>query len=54
MTGAPVLPAQLRFTPDYEERVSLEDRTAIILRLIRPDDASRLQKGFQELSTVSR
>jgi GNAT superfamily N-acetyltransferase len=54
MTGAPVLPAQLRFTPDYEEKASLEDRTAIVLRLIRPDDASRLQKGFQELSTVSR
>jgi GNAT superfamily N-acetyltransferase len=54
MTGTVAPAGELRFTSDYEETVLLEDGTVVVLRLVRPDDAPLLLKGFGELSAASR
>jgi GNAT superfamily N-acetyltransferase len=42
------------FGPDYEERATLRDGTAIVVRAIRPDDKDLLRRGFHKLSPESR
>lgn len=42
------------FTFDYEERTQLRDGTAIVVRLLRPDDKQLLLDGFLKLSAESR
>ena len=44
----------LRFTPGYNERVTLRNGASAELRLIRPDDKELLLRGFHELSSTSR
>ena len=42
------------FSPDYVERATLRDGTAIVLRLLAPEDAALLRRGFDKLSPESR
>jgi GNAT superfamily N-acetyltransferase len=42
------------FTASYEERAVLRDGTAVVLRLLRPDDKQLLRDGFMRLSAESR
>jgi GNAT superfamily N-acetyltransferase len=42
------------FTPDYVERAVLADGTAIVLRLVAPDDKQLLRDGFERWSPESR
>lgn len=42
------------FSADYEERTSLRDGTAVLLRLVRPSDKEMLLRGFEQLSEHSR
>ena len=42
------------FTASYEERVVLRDGTAVVLRLLRPEDKQLLRDGFARLSAESR
>jgi GNAT superfamily N-acetyltransferase len=44
----------LRFDADYRETVSLADGTAVVLRLLRPEDKVLLTEGFEHLSERSR
>ena len=47
-------PAALRFCPDYEEEVALDDGSRVTLRLVRPGDKPLLLDGFAHLSPESR
>ena len=51
---SPPTAARLRFAPDYEETVGLDDGTFVTLRLVRPTDAPLLIHEFGELSARSR
>jgi GNAT superfamily N-acetyltransferase len=42
------------FTPDYVERATLRDGTAIVLRLVTPEDKPRIAAGFARWSPESR
>jgi len=42
------------FSSDYVERASLRDGTPIVLRLLAPEDAALLRRGFDALSPESR
>lgn len=42
------------FGPDYSERATLRDGTAVVLRLVRPEDKDLLYRGFLHLSPESR
>lgn len=42
------------FTNEYVERATLRDDTAVVLRLLRPDDRGLLKVGFEKLSPESR
>jgi len=42
------------FTPEYVERVTLRDGTAVLLRLLAPEDKALLLRGFERLSPESR
>jgi GNAT superfamily N-acetyltransferase len=42
------------FTADYVERATLRDGTPIVLRLVVPDDAALLRRGFERWSPESR
>jgi GNAT superfamily N-acetyltransferase len=42
------------FTLDYVERTALRDSTPIVLRLIAPEDAELLRRGFERWSHESR
>ncbi len=44
----------LRFGEGYREDLTLDDGTAVHLRLIRPDDKAMLLEGFAHLSEESR
>ena len=44
----------LRFSPGYNERITLRNGLTAELRLIRPDDKELLLRGFHELSSASR
>ncbi len=44
----------LRYSPSYNERVTLRDGSVAELRLIRADDKALLLRGFHELSSASR
>lgn len=44
----------MRFDPGYREEVTLRDGTRVALRLVRPDDKLRLQRGLSRLSERSR
>ncbi len=44
----------MRFDTTYSEEVYLRDGTQVLLRPVRPDDAPRLQRGFERLSPISR
>jgi len=46
--------ARRRFDASYEERVVLDDRTRVTLRLIRPEDKALLRAAWQRLSPESR
>ena len=43
-----------QFDDDFEEVVELDDGTAVLLRLIGPEDREKLERGFEELSWESR
>ena len=42
------------FAADYVEHVTLRDGTAVILRLVTPDDKELLRRGFENWSPESR
>jgi GNAT superfamily N-acetyltransferase len=42
------------FTPDYVERATLRDGTAIVLRLVTPEDKPQIAAGFARWSPESR
>jgi GNAT superfamily N-acetyltransferase len=42
------------FDADYRERATLRDGTAVVLRLVRPDDKDLLARGFERMSPHSR
>lgn len=42
------------FTPDYVERATLRDGTAIVLRLVTPEDKLQIADGFARWSPESR
>jgi len=44
----------MRFTADYDEEVTLRDGLRVHMRLIRPSDKERLERGFRRLSPGSR
>ena len=44
----------MHFTPEYSERTTLRDGTAIVMRLLRPEDRDLLRAGFERLSPESR
>lgn len=43
-----------RFTPEYEERVTLQDGRVAVLRLVQPSDKELLRRGFERWSQESR
>jgi GNAT superfamily N-acetyltransferase len=45
---------ELRFTPDYRERVRLRDGTEVLLRLVIPADQLLLKRGMDRFSPESR
>jgi ribosomal protein S18 acetylase RimI-like enzyme len=45
---------RLTFNHAYRERVTLEDGTRAIVRLLRADDKDLLRRGFEQLSDDSR
>jgi len=47
-------PIELRFTPDYRERVCLRDDTEVLLRLVIPADKLLLKRGMDRFSPESR
>ena len=42
------------FTQEYSERATLRDGTAMLLRLLRPEDRALLRAGLERLSAESR
>jgi len=44
----------MRFTADYVERATLRDGTAVVIRLLAPEDRALLRRGFEQLSEESR
>lgn len=42
------------FTADYVERTTLRDGTPVVLRLVVPEDAELLRRGFERWSAASR
>ncbi len=42
-----------RYPSEYVEEITLSDGTPVLIRPIRPDDAPRLQAGFQRLTAQS-
>ncbi len=42
------------FTPEYVEHVTLRDGTAVMLRLLAPEDKDLLERGFERWSRQSR
>ena len=42
------------FGPDFVERATLRDGTPIVLRLLAPEDAPLVRRGFERLSPESR
>ncbi len=52
--AVPVPASARHFHAEYEERATLRDGTAILLRQIRPEDKALLRRGFDQLSERSR
>jgi GNAT superfamily N-acetyltransferase len=46
--------AEHRFAGSWSEEASLADGTRVVLRLLRPEDAPILARGFERLSPTSR
>jgi ribosomal protein S18 acetylase RimI-like enzyme len=47
-------PAPRHFTADYVERAVLRDGTAVLMRLVVPEDKPLLKAGFERMSPESR